>query len=198
MLHPPSRRGWAHSAPSTTPRLLARLWWGLFADFPLRRQPANHDTADLVVSCLPYVRLFDSSLAQLPSLAVGCLSREPRARPGLPSIGPLLLSASPERSVRGEISSHARPLVTPNPHPPAVHSTGISRAWDRLHLVYTVISVHAALAWPGSPCAWPPTHSRHITTKPITYSMYLPAATNLTASTACDLQQHLEEPPGSI
>lgn len=184
MLHPPSRRRWAHSAPSTTPRLLARLWWGLFADFPLRPQPANHDTADLVVSCLPYIRLYDSSLAQLPSLAVGCLSREPRTRPGLPSIGPLLLSASPERSVRGEISSHARPLVTPNPHPPAVHSSGISRPWDRLHLVNKRACSLISLARVSMCLA---IYSRRITTKPITYSMYLPAATNLTASTACNL-----------
>lgn len=64
--------------------------------------------------------------------------------------------------------------------------------------IWSIISVHAALAWPRSPCAWPSTPATLPLNQLNTYSMYLPAATNLTASTACNLQEYLVEPPGSI
>lgn len=138
--------------PFTTPRLLLlRLWWGVFADFPLGGQK----TAQTARPCgsrrnLPCARLWTAATAsaQLPSLAVGSLSREPRTRPALPSIGHLHVSASPEGLVRGENSSHVRPLVTPKPPRSPPPDDWDSRAWDSMHL----ISVHACLIWTGSPC----------------------------------------------
>ena len=136
----------------TTPRLLVHHDCGvLFADFPLQGQSPQQDAADPIVSCPELVDTASIThhcrLAQLASLGVGCLSREPRTRPALPPIGRPYVSASPEWSPPWRNFFHARLLVTPNPHPSFCPDNWDSRARD-VACIY-LISVHACLVWTG-------------------------------------------------
>lgn len=123
-----NNRCWAHSAPFHYPAAAAAPMVGSIRRF----SPGRIKTAKTARTCgsrriLPCARLWTAAMAfaRLPSLAVGSLSREPRTRPALPSIGHVHVSASPERSVRGEISSTSGLLSPQNPHARSLQTTGI-------------------------------------------------------------------------
>jgi hypothetical protein len=159
----------------------------LFADFPLQGQPPQQDATDPIVSCPELVDTASIThhcrLAQLASLGVGCLSREPRTRPALPSIGCPYVSASPEWSLPWRNFFHARLLVTPKP-PPFLppRQLGFQSAGCSMHLSNKRACM-LSLDW--SPCGWLST--------PATLPLKITAAAHLTASTTCYLEQRLEQ-----
>lgn len=114
--------------PLTTPRLLLRLWWGLFADFPLggQRLPKRHEPADPAVSCP--VHVYGPQPWPLPgypvSLWVVCLASRELARPCRPS--DMFTSRRRQRVRSVEKFLPTSGLLSPqNPHARPLQTTGI-------------------------------------------------------------------------
>lgn len=114
--------------PFTTPRLLLRLWWGLFADFPLgeQRLPKRHEPADPAVSCP--VLVYGPQLWLLPgypvSLWVVSLASRELARPCRPS--DMFTSRHPQSGRSVEKFLPTSGLLSPqNPHARSLQIAGI-------------------------------------------------------------------------